>query len=63
MGVFKRGFAPLSLSPPLFIKERGIKGERLLWDNNIFFIIYSHPPPLRGMDLRRRDFPLDNKPF
>jgi hypothetical protein len=34
--VFKRGFAPLSIPPPLFIKERGIQGER--------FIPFFFPP-------------------
>ena len=29
-GVSKRGEAPLFYLPPLFIKERGIKGERFL---------------------------------
>jgi hypothetical protein len=41
------GEAPLFISPPLLTKERGIKGERLLWIVSSLFIIYSHPPPLK----------------
>jgi len=33
VGASKRGFAPLFISPPLLLKERGIKGVRLI--NNI----------------------------
>jgi len=31
--VFKRGYAPLPFHPPLLLKERGIKGVRLI--NNV----------------------------